>query len=126
MHSSTTTTKTKTEDSCNHNNPSPNNNLAILGLPLSTLHTSFLKSSITTTTTHFHKLVTQSSNNLMHNIHNSFHKCISFLHLFASQNPLFIKFHSLSSEYHNFCQVILLFYPLMFTSLTSFLSHVTW
>nr|XP_043626739.1 ylmG homolog protein 2, chloroplastic [Erigeron canadensis] len=107
MHSSSS------QDSCNDNQVSNNatnstKNLAIIGLPLSTLHTSsilFLKSSSHTTTNHFQKIVNESTNNLIQNIHKSIDNCINFVHLFVSQNPLFTKLHSISSEYNKFCQI---------------------
>ncbi|KAI3803211.1 hypothetical protein L1987_31360 [Smallanthus sonchifolius] len=96
------------------NNPASNNhewtvnstnNTPIIALPLSTLHTSSLIFFKPTATNHIQKIVTESSTNLIRNIHNSIHKCINFLHLFASENPLFTKLHSLYSEYNNFCQI---------------------
>ncbi|KAJ0697935.1 hypothetical protein HanOQP8_Chr10g0377911 [Helianthus annuus] len=88
-------------DSSDHNNK-----IAIIGLPLSTLHTSSL--SFFKPTNHFQKLVTESSTTLICNIQNSIDKCFTSLHLFASQNPLFTKLQSLCNEYHNFCQFIVL------------------
>ncbi|KAK3004891.1 hypothetical protein RJ639_018530 [Escallonia herrerae] len=32
-------------------------------------------------------------------------RCLQFLHIFASQNPLLSKVSSLSSEFHNFCRI---------------------
>ncbi|XP_071742068.1 ylmG homolog protein 2, chloroplastic-like [Rutidosis leptorrhynchoides] len=101
MHSSIT------ENSCNNNNQA-STNANSTSLPLSTLHTSsllFFKSTSIIATNHFQKIVTESSNTFIHNIHNSIDKCINFMRLFASQNPLFTKLHSLSSEYHKFCQI---------------------
>ncbi|XP_024962798.1 ylmG homolog protein 2, chloroplastic [Cynara cardunculus var. scolymus] len=85
MHSSSSRRK----DSCD-NDPAANS--VIVGLPLSSLL--FFKS---TTTNHFQRIVTESSNTLIRNLRNSIHKCLNFL-----QNPLFTKWHS---EYHNFCQI---------------------
>ncbi|MFS7981431.1 hypothetical protein Hanom_Chr10g00950901 [Helianthus anomalus] len=96
---SSSSSSSTTNDSSDHNNK-----IAIIGLPLSTLHTSSL-SFFKPTTNHLQKLVTQSSTTLICNFQNSIHKCFTFLHLFASQNPLFTKLHSLCNEYHNFCQI---------------------
>ncbi|KAK9060601.1 hypothetical protein SSX86_021307 [Deinandra increscens subsp. villosa] len=104
----------RSQDSCKNNNlkrettVNSTNNLAIIGLPLSTLHTSsllFFKSTSPTTTNHIHKVITESSTALIRNIHSSIDNCCSLLHSFASQNPLFAKLQSISSEYRKFCQI---------------------
>ncbi|XP_023732754.1 ylmG homolog protein 2, chloroplastic [Lactuca sativa] len=108
MHSSSSSTKNSCDDNPAKKTANSSNKFVIIGLPLSTLHTPsllFFKSTSPTTITHLQKLVTESSNNLIHNLHNSIDKCLNFLHLFASENPLFAKLQSLSSEYHNFCQI---------------------
>ncbi|CAH1426850.1 unnamed protein product [Lactuca virosa] len=108
MHSSSSSTKNSCDDNPAEKTSNSSNKFVIIGLPLSTLHTPsllFFKSTSPTTITHLQKLVTESSNNLIHNLHNSIDKCLNFLHLFASENPLFTKLQSLSSEYHNFCQI---------------------
>lgn len=98
MHSSSLSSS-RTKDSCD-DNPAANKgettaNLAIIGLPLSSLL--FFKFTSPTTTNHFQRIVTESSNTLIRNLHNSIDKCLNFL-----QNPLFTKWHS---EYRNFCQI---------------------
>ncbi|CAI9293065.1 unnamed protein product [Lactuca saligna] len=108
MHSSSSSTKNSCDDNPTEKTANSTNKFVIIGLPLSTLHTPsllFFKSTSPTTITHLQKLVTESSNNLIHNLHNSIDKCLNFLHLFASENPLFAKLQTLSSEYHNFCQI---------------------
>ncbi|KAD6794845.1 hypothetical protein R6Q59_021271 [Mikania micrantha] len=102
------TSSSSTTDDSYDENPASNrginsfNNGVIAGLPLSTLHTSSLLFFKPTTTNHFHKMVTESSNTLISNIQNSIHRCISFLHQFLTQNPLLTKLHS---EYNNFCLI---------------------
>ncbi|KAL4590169.1 hypothetical protein LXL04_003092 [Taraxacum kok-saghyz] len=114
MHSpsSSSSSPSRTKDVCD-DNPAEKavnctNKFVIIGLPLSTLHSSsllFFKPTSPTAITHFQTLVTESSNNLIRNLHNSFDKCLNVLHLLASENPLFAKLHSISTEYHNFCQI---------------------
>ncbi|KAK1417029.1 hypothetical protein QVD17_26151 [Tagetes erecta] len=108
-HSSSSSSNNSFDD--NNNNKASNkhktttNHTAIISLPLSTLHTSSLFFFKPSTPNHLHKIVTQSSNAFICNFHNSIHKCITFLHLFASQNPLFTKLQSICSEYNNFRQI---------------------
>ncbi|XP_076955871.1 ylmG homolog protein 2, chloroplastic-like [Bidens hawaiensis] len=98
MHPSSSTTQDSYDN--NHHPASSKHNISIISLPLSSLL--IFKP---TTTNHFQKIVTESSNTLISNIQTNIHKCINFLHIFASQNPFFTKLHSLHSEYHKFCQI---------------------
>ncbi|XP_076898297.1 ylmG homolog protein 2, chloroplastic-like [Bidens hawaiensis] len=95
MHPSSSTAEDPYNNN-NNNNVNSTNNISTTGLPLSSL---LIFKPITTN--HIQKIVTESSNTLVSNIH----KCINFLHIFASQNPFFTKLHSLHSEYHKFCQI---------------------
>lgn len=83
----------------------------LIGLPLSIPPFPLLSKLPTNNTNkpnHIQSLVTETSH-IVHNLHYSIlhtaDKCLKSLHLFTTHNPLFATLSSLSSHYHNFCQI---------------------
>lgn len=72
---------------------------------------------------HFQSLLKNATSQFLDNLHTSFasttHGYLKLFHAFASHNPFFKKLFSLSSNFHNFCQI----HRRSYRSLNSFSNH---